>query len=110
MYVVVCAMVMLMAAIVMVTVGAMAMMAMAMSMAMLTPTMAMQASPLSALTPPSSHPPCTLHLWLKVSIAFCWGHLFVHLSWILKKLGAKSMQSAADVGPRTKEQSAPQKG
>ena len=75
MYVVVCAMVMLMAAIVMVTVGAMAMMAMAMSMAMLTPTMAMQASPLSALTPPSSDPLCTLHLWLKISMCFCRGQL-----------------------------------
>ena len=77
MYVVICAMVMLMAAVVMVTVGAMAMMAMAMSMAMLTPTMAMQASPLSALTPPSSDPLCTLHLRLTISIGFCCGHLFL---------------------------------
>ena len=37
-------------------------MAMAMSMAMLTPTLAMRSSSLSALTPPSPDPLCTLHL------------------------------------------------
>ena len=72
-------MMMLVAAVVMAMVGTMAMMAimmaMALSMAMLTPTMAMQASPLSAVTPPSSDPLCTLHLRLKISVAFCWGDL-----------------------------------
>ena len=83
-------------------------MAMAMSMAMLTPTLAMRSPYLSALTPPSPDPLCTLHLPfipLTGSQTSDLGpNAWSNSTWFPKSPRAKSTLLSADLGPRTEEQ------